>query len=85
MEKIYRVSFFKSLTDSTGHLFKPCQGTVEVHAPNESRAIAIARQRFAEREDVGVWSLRADYEKVEVLSDRKRVSDPHGIRAAQSI
>jgi hypothetical protein len=71
MEKIYHVSFFKTLTDSTGHLFNPCQGTVEVHAPDEGRAIAVARTRFAELKDVVVWSLRADYEKVKVLPNRK--------------
>ena len=74
MEKTYHVSFFKTLTDSTGHRFNPCQGTVEVHAPNEGRAIAIARERFAKLKDVGVWSLRADYEEAQIIPDRKRAS-----------
>jgi 1,2-phenylacetyl-CoA epoxidase PaaB subunit len=74
MDKIYSVSFFKKLADSTGHEVDACQGTVEVHAPNEGRAIAIARDRFAELEDVSVWSLRADYEQAELLPGRKRAS-----------
>jgi hypothetical protein len=74
MEKTYHVSFFKTLTDSTGHPFNPCQGTVEVHAPDESCAIAIARKKFAELKDVGVWSLRADYEEAQLLPARKRTS-----------
>jgi hypothetical protein len=68
MEKTYRVSFFKRLFDSTGHLFNPCQGSVEVRATNDACAVAIARKKFAELKGVGVWSLRADYDKVEGTS-----------------
>jgi len=75
MEQIYRVSFFKSLTDSYGRSVDACQGTVEVRAPSEARAIELARQRFAELKDVGIWSMRADYEKVELLASRKRISN----------
>jgi hypothetical protein len=75
MERIYRVSFFKRLADSTGHAINACQGTVEVHAPSESRAIGIARERFAVLEDVVVWSLRADYEQAELLPARRRISN----------
>ena len=69
----YRVSFFKRLADSTGHEVEACQGTVEVSAPNRQRAIEQARERFAANERIGVWSLRADYEKAEVTrpADRK--------------
>ena len=74
MERIYRVSFFKRLADRTGHVVDACQGAVEVRAPSKSRAIGIARERFAELEDVSVWSLRADYEQAELLPGRKRVS-----------
>ena len=52
MEHIYRVSFFKQLTDSTGHPFDACQGAVEVRAPSQDRAIELARQMFAELKDV---------------------------------
>jgi len=74
MEKIYSVSFFKKLTDSTGHMVDACQGTVEVHAADKASAIERARLKFAELEEVNVWSLRADYEKAKLLPARKRTS-----------
>jgi hypothetical protein len=74
MEQIYRVSFFKKLTDSTGHPVDACQGSVEVSAPTENRAIEVARLRFAELKDVSIWSLRADYEKAKRLPGRERTS-----------
>jgi acetyl-CoA carboxylase carboxyltransferase component len=77
--RVYRVSFFKRLSDSTGHQFSARQGTVDVQAGNEDAAIGIARQKFALLEDINLWSLRADYEEVELLPDRKRLPDdtPH--------
>ena len=75
MEQIYRVSFFKNLTDSYGRSVDACQGAVEVRAPCQGRAIELARQRFAELNDVGVWSMLADCEKVELLASRKRASN----------
>ncbi len=75
MKQIYRVTFFKNLADSYGHSIDACQGAVEVRAPNEDRAIELARRRFAELKDVESWSLRADYEKVELLASRKRISN----------
>jgi hypothetical protein len=75
MDHVYRVAFFKRLTDSTGHPVSPCQGAVEVRASSEDCAIELARQRFAELSGVGAWSFRADYEKVELLPTRKRVSN----------
>ena len=67
MTQIYRVSFFKNLVDSYGHPVDACQGVVEVRAPSEDRALELARQRFAKLKYVRSWSLRADYEKVELL------------------
>jgi hypothetical protein len=74
MEKIYYVSFFKNLVDSNGHPFTPCQGAVEVRATGQDRAIELARQRFAKLKNVADWSMRADYEMVELLASRKRLS-----------
>ena len=74
MEPIYRVSFFKRLIDSTGQQFDACQGAVEVHADNETRAVELARSHFAKLKQVNSWTLRADYEKPELLRRRKRVS-----------
>ena len=74
MEPIYRVRFFKKLVDSTGHAVDACQGVLEVRASSESRAIEIARARFAEMGQIKAWWLRADYETVELLPGRKRIS-----------
>jgi hypothetical protein len=71
MEPIYRVSFFKTLTDSTGHTVNACQGVIEVHASSEERAIDEARVEFAELKQVITWRLRADYAKVERLCKRR--------------
>jgi len=74
MEQVYRVSFHKRLTDSTGHPCDPCQGAVEVRASSQDRAIEIARRMFARLAQVSVWSMHADYETVELLVGRKRIS-----------
>jgi hypothetical protein len=74
MEPIYRVKFFKRLIDGIGHPVDACQGILEVHAPSESRAIEIARTKFAEMGQIKAWWLRADYETVEFLPSRKRIS-----------
>ena len=70
----YRISFFKSLVDSTGHPVDACQGIVEVDAADQEHAIKAARRTFARLKDVGKWSLRADYETVETMPARKRLS-----------
>lgn len=74
METIYRVSFFKTLFDSTGHRADPCQGTVEVRGETRDVAVETARHRFAELKGIRVWSLYADYDVVEELPARKRIS-----------
>ncbi len=74
MEQIYRISFFKKLMDSYGRPVDACQGTIEIRGKNPQRAIADARVRFAELTGVSDWSSRADYETVEVLPGRKRIS-----------
>jgi hypothetical protein len=74
MKPIYRVSFFKKLTNSTGHLFDVCQGAVEVHTCSPERAVEAARVRFAEINHDRSWNVRADYEKIEFLPTRKRIS-----------
>jgi hypothetical protein len=74
MEPVFRVSFFKKLVDSYGHPVDACQGIVEMHAQNSERAVKDARAKFEELTKVSDWSLRADYQSVEVLPVRKRVS-----------
>jgi hypothetical protein len=70
----YRISFFKSLVDSTGHPVEACQGIVEVAAADREHAITAARREFAKLKDVGTWSLRADYQTVEAMPARKRAA-----------
>jgi hypothetical protein len=84
MDQIYSVSFYKKLHDSTGHPADPCQGTIEVHATCEEDAISIASRRFAKLTDVSVWSLRADYAKVDLLPTRKRTSNSAWRRSRES-
>lgn len=74
MDEIYHVAFYKRLADSTGHQAEPCQGAVEVCASCESRAIDLARRRFEQLAAVPDWRFRADYEKLERLPRRKRIS-----------
>ncbi len=72
MDHLYRVSFFKRLIDSNGRPVDACQGAVEVRAPGKDHAVNLARHRFAEVKDVADWSLRADYEELELVPSRKR-------------
>jgi hypothetical protein len=74
VETIYRVSFFKTLFDSTGHRADPCQGIVEVRGETRDAAVETARHRFAELKGITVWSIYADYDVVEELPARKRIS-----------
>src|SRR5487761_2436461 len=72
MARTYRVSFFKRLADSTGHSVEACQGSVEIAATSRPRAIAAARRKFAQAGRVGLWSLRADYDRIERLPARSK-------------
>jgi len=83
MDHVYRIAFFKRLADSTGHPANPCQGIVEVRASSEDHAIELARERFAELTGVSAWSFRADFEKIELLPTRKRVSNSVWRRSLQ--
>ncbi len=74
MGKVYRVSFFKRLLDSTGHRTDACQGIVEVRGATRDDAVEHARHRFAELKGITRWSLYADYDEVEELPARKRTS-----------
>jgi hypothetical protein len=69
MKQLYRVSFFKRLTDSTGHEVDAIQGAVEVEGHQKSRAILSAQSKFAKMKDVQSWSLRADHVRVDVITN----------------
>jgi hypothetical protein len=73
MENTYHVCFFKRLVDSNGHPVDAYQGEVDICADDQDRAVALARRQFAAIKDVKDWSLRADYERVELLASRKPV------------
>jgi hypothetical protein len=85
MEPIYRVSFFKTLVDSTGHPVDACQGVIEVHAPSEERAIDEARIEFAKLKQVMTWRLRADYAKAERLCERWPVVRRHKLLRSATV
>lgn len=72
--KVYRVRFFKTLFDSTGHRADPCQGTLEVRGVTRDDAVRQARHRFAELKGITRRSLYADFDVVEELPARKRTS-----------
>ncbi len=72
MEPVYRVSFFKCVVDSTGHLFNPVQGIIEVHARDPARAVELARAEFAKQKQATTWMMYADSEQVELVPGRKR-------------
>ena len=52
----------------------PAKGRSKFVQLTIDRAIELARQRFAELKGVADWSMRADYEMVELLASRKRLS-----------
>src|SRR6266446_3399430 len=63
----YRVLFFKRLTNSYGRSCNICQRSIEIASmPSSERAVAAAKNRFAQLEGVPDWRLRAD--TVEVTS-----------------
>jgi hypothetical protein len=83
MQQPYRVTFFKKLVDSTGHPVDAIQGSVELDASDTRSAMDRARVAFAERKQVGNWSLRADYMNVEPLAAAERVRAAAGRKRAR--
>jgi hypothetical protein len=66
-----RVSFFKDLTSSDGHLFSSLQQSIEISgAENVSSAVESAKRRYEQLRRVPIWSLCAD--RLEVESEGKR-------------
>lgn len=57
----YCVTFYKYVTDSSGHEFKCSQATVMVRAARSvERALKAAERRFERVKGVGDWTLMAD-------------------------
>jgi len=54
------VEFLKDVLGPNGRQAEICQCTLEVEAPDESRAADIAKARFCEQEQLQNWSVHAD-------------------------
>ena len=54
------VHFMKDVLGENGRESEVCQSTVEVDAPNESRAAELAKRKFCEMQTLREWSLHAD-------------------------
>lgn len=66
----YRVSFYNNLTNSSGHQFHCCQRTIDIRlAKSKDRALEAAKRRFARKEAVPHWSVRAHLVEIEALAD----------------
>jgi len=84
MGQPYRVTFFKTLVDSTGHPVDAVQGEIELNASNMQSAMDRARIAFAHRKQVSDWLLRADYMNVELLAAADRAHASAGQKRARS-
>lgn len=64
----YRIKFMNDLVNSSGHSFHCCQEVIEVRsAKSKERAIQAAKHRFARRQDVPHWTVRAHAIEVEEI------------------
>jgi hypothetical protein len=62
----YRVSFFKDLLSSDGHLFKCQQLSIAIRsARSADRAVTAAERRFERQHRVRCWKDHADYYELE--------------------
>src|SRR5215204_1149283 len=63
----YRVTFFKNLLSSDGHLFKCLQQSIEIRrAKTVDRAVQAAERRYERICRVPDWKLHADTHELEV-------------------
>jgi len=64
----YRVKFMNDLMNSSGHNFHCCQEAIEIRsAKSEERAVQAAKHRFARRQAVPHWTIRAHLIEVEEM------------------
>jgi hypothetical protein len=73
-DAVFRVAFFKVLSDHYGHRHDCLQQAIEVSASDEAKALENAQRRFAELAGVARWELRADYARAERLPPPKRTA-----------
>ena len=64
----YRIKFINDLINSSGHKFHCCQEAIEIRAAkSRERAIQAAKHRFARRQAVPHWTIRAHSIEVEEM------------------
>ncbi|MDB5393774.1 MAG: hypothetical protein JWM91_1280 [Rhodospirillales bacterium] len=69
--KAYRICFFNDLTNDSGHVFHCCQRIIEIRsAKSQDRAIKAAKRRFARRESISHWHIRAHSIAIEEIGLR---------------
>jgi len=57
---LYAASFYKTLSDDTGHERRVCQRVVEVDAGTRTLALVEAKELFCALERISDWSWHAD-------------------------
>jgi len=57
---VYTATFYKTVSDDTGHERKVCQRVVEVEANTQASALVSARDLFCMLERIADWSWHAD-------------------------
>ena len=64
----YRVTFFKSLVNSSGHCVKCPQATISVeHAKSIERALTAGKRRIERTKGIQDWALYADLAELEAI------------------
>lgn len=65
----YRIKFMNDLVNSSGHSFHCCQEAIEIRAAkSRERAVQAAKHRFARRQAVPDWTVRAHLIEVEEIA-----------------
>lgn len=65
---MYRVKFFKTLTNSYGFPFLVCQRLLDVSSElDAATATEAAKRLFEQCEDIPNWFLHADFVEIELL------------------
>jgi len=64
----YRIKFMNDLMNSSGHSFHCCQEAIEIRlAKSKERAVQAAKHRFARRQAIPHWTVRAHLIEVEEI------------------
>ena len=63
----YMFTFFKRVSDSTGHEVEARQDAIELSSPTLRDAVETATRCFAEKRHIPDWSLHADGFAISVM------------------